>query len=185
MRFVFEKKYIRVYIITFKLNTNLPLESFLLVYLWKLRLCRKVSIDTSSIAMLHCRYIYVAPLVQGCCTFGAKVLHLYWHYYSKVFTVAFPSAAELRFFTQITSSFGFFPWGDEAYVLFLYICKWLTDNLNVLNPKEFWQYCVLTTCINLCAWCMKKILLCETNLHRYGISLHQNFSLIYNGVVWY
>ena len=59
--------------------------------------------------MLHYQYTYAAPLVQGRCTFGAGVQHLYWHYYSKVFTVAFPPVVELRFFTQITSSFGFFP----------------------------------------------------------------------------
>ena len=39
--------------------------------------------------MLHCQYIYAALLVPGCCTFSARVLHFYWHYYSKVFTVAF------------------------------------------------------------------------------------------------
>ena len=36
--------------------------------------------------MRYCRYTYAALLVQGRCTLGARVLHLYWHYYSKVFT---------------------------------------------------------------------------------------------------
>ena len=44
---------------------------------------------TNSIAMLHYQYSYAALLVQGCCTFGARMLHFYWHYYSKVFTVLF------------------------------------------------------------------------------------------------
>ena len=42
--------------------------------------------------MRYCQYTYAALLVHLCCTFGARVLHFYWHYYSKVFTVAFLSA---------------------------------------------------------------------------------------------
>ena len=53
---------------------------------------------TNSIAMLHYQYSY-ALLVQGCCTFGARMLHFYWHYYSKVFTVAFLAVAEPRSYT--------------------------------------------------------------------------------------
>ena len=41
--------------------------------------------------MVYRENTYAAPLVQGCCTFGARVLHFYWHYYSEVFTVAFLS----------------------------------------------------------------------------------------------
>ena len=41
--------------------------------------------------MVYREDTYAAPLVQGCCTFGARVLHFYWHYYSEVFTVAFLS----------------------------------------------------------------------------------------------
>ena len=26
------------------------------------------------------KYSYLVPTVQGCCTFGARVLHFYWHY---------------------------------------------------------------------------------------------------------
>ena len=52
---------------------------------------------TNSIAMLHYQYSYAPLLVQGCCTFSARVLHFYRHYYSKVFTVAFRSAVELHF----------------------------------------------------------------------------------------
>ena len=47
--------------------------------------------------MLHCQYTYAALLVQGCCTFSARVLHFYWHYYSKVFTVAFLLAKSFDF----------------------------------------------------------------------------------------
>ena len=49
--------------------------------------------------MLHYQYTYAAPSVYLCCTFGARVLHSYWHYYSKVFTVAFLAVFELRFYT--------------------------------------------------------------------------------------
>ena len=42
--------------------------------------------------MLHYQYTYAGLSVYLCCTFGASVLHSYWHYYSKVFTVAFLSA---------------------------------------------------------------------------------------------
>ena len=35
------------------------------------------------------QYSYAALLVQGCCTFGARMLHFYWHYYSKIFTPFF------------------------------------------------------------------------------------------------
>ena len=64
---------------------------------------------TNSIAMLHYQYSYAGLLVQGCCTFGARVLHFYWHYYSKVFTVAFLAVAEPRFFcnTILNSIIGF------------------------------------------------------------------------------
>ena len=31
---------------------------------------------TGSIAMRYCQYTYAALLVQGCCTFSARVLHL-------------------------------------------------------------------------------------------------------------
>ena len=47
---------------------------------------------TRGIAMRYCQYTYAALLVHLCCTFGARVLHFYWNYYSKVFTVAFLSA---------------------------------------------------------------------------------------------
>ena len=40
---------------------------------------------TNSIAMLHSWCKAAALSVQGCCTFGARMLHFYWHYYSKVF----------------------------------------------------------------------------------------------------
>ncbi len=43
------------------------------------------------------QYSYAAPSVYLCCTFGASVLHSYWHYYSKVFTVAFLSAKPFDF----------------------------------------------------------------------------------------
>ncbi len=52
---------------------------------------------TGSIAMRYCWYTYAALLVQGCCTFSARVLHFYWHYYSKVFTVAFLLAKSFDF----------------------------------------------------------------------------------------
>ncbi len=39
--------------------------------------------------MLHYQYSYAALSVQGCCTFGARMLNFYWHYYSKVFTPFF------------------------------------------------------------------------------------------------
>ena len=35
------------------------------------------------------QYSYAALSVQECCTFGARMLHFYWHYYSKVFTPFF------------------------------------------------------------------------------------------------
>ena len=38
---------------------------------------------TNSIAMLHYQYSYAALSVQGCCTFGARMLRFYWHYYSE------------------------------------------------------------------------------------------------------
>ena len=54
---------------------------------------------TNSIAMPDYQYSYAAPSVYLCCTFGASVLHSYWHYYSKIFTVAFLAVFELRFYT--------------------------------------------------------------------------------------
>ena len=47
--------------------------------------------------MLHYQYSYAALLVQGCCTFSARVLHFYWHYYFKVFTAAFLLAKSFDF----------------------------------------------------------------------------------------
>ena len=80
------------------LNTNLSHESFLLVYL-STRLLLKIYAFAGrndgfvgSIAMRYCQYTYAALSVHLCCTFGARVLHFYWNYYSKVFTVAFLSA---------------------------------------------------------------------------------------------
>ena len=52
---------------------------------------------TNSIAMLHYQYNYAAPSVYLCCTFGARGLHFYRHYYSKVFTVAFLAAKPFDF----------------------------------------------------------------------------------------
>ena len=63
---------------------------------------------TNSIAMLHYQYSYAALSVQGCCTFGARVLHFYWHYYSKVFTVAFLAVAEPRFLIGEADNSSFF-----------------------------------------------------------------------------
>ena len=64
---------------------------------------------TNSIAMLHYQYSYAGLSVQLCCTFGARVLHFYRHYYSKVFTVAFLAVVEPRFFcnTILNSIIGF------------------------------------------------------------------------------
>ena len=42
--------------------------------------------------MVYRQFRYEIMSVHLCCTFGARVLHFYWHYYSKVFTVAFLSA---------------------------------------------------------------------------------------------
>ena len=55
------------------------------------------------------QYSYAALLVQGCCTFGARGLHFYRHYYPKVFTVDFMAVAEPRFFcnTILNSIIGF------------------------------------------------------------------------------
>ena len=64
---------------------------------------------TNSIAMPDYQYSYAALLVQGCCTFGARGLHFYRHYYPKVFTVDFLAVAEPRFFcnTILNSIIGF------------------------------------------------------------------------------
>ena len=35
------------------------------------------------IAARFCRCSYAALSVQGCCTVGARMLHFFWHYYSK------------------------------------------------------------------------------------------------------
>ena len=74
---------------------------------------------TNSIAMLHRRYTYAAPLVQGCCTFGARGLHFYRHYYSKVFTVAFRSVAEPRFLIgeADNSSLAFPPAAERCFFI--------------------------------------------------------------------
>ena len=44
---------------------------------------------TNSIAMPDYQYSYAALSVQGCCAFGARMLHFYRHYYSKAFTTFF------------------------------------------------------------------------------------------------
>ena len=54
------------------------------------------------------QYSYAAPSVQGCCTFGARGLHFYRHYYSKVFTVDFRSVVELRFLIGEADNSSFF-----------------------------------------------------------------------------
>ena len=59
---------------------------------------------TNSIAMLHYQYSYAGLLVQGCCTFGARMLHFYWHYYSKVFTPFF-LFVDRQYQRRIKSSF--------------------------------------------------------------------------------
>ena len=48
--------------------------------------------------MVYMEIRYGIPGEYLCCTFGARVLHFYWHYYSEVFTVAFLSEVwiELR-----------------------------------------------------------------------------------------
>ena len=56
--------------------------------------------------MLHYQYSYAALLVQGCCTFGARVLHFYWHYYSKVITPFFFSlTGNIKGESRVHSSF--------------------------------------------------------------------------------
>ena len=59
---------------------------------------------TNSIAMPDYQYSYAALLVQGCCTFGARMLHFYWHYYSKVFTPFF-LFVDRQYQRRIKSSF--------------------------------------------------------------------------------
>ena len=54
--------------------------------------------------MLHYQYSYAPLLVQGCCTFGARMLHFYWHYYSKVFTPFF-LFVDRQYQRRIKSSF--------------------------------------------------------------------------------
>ena len=39
--------------------------------------------------MVYREYSYAALLVHLCCPSGARVLPLFWHYYSKVFTGGF------------------------------------------------------------------------------------------------
>ena len=59
---------------------------------------------TTSIAMPDYQYSYAALLVQGCCTFGARMLHYYRHYYSKVFTPFF-LLVDRQYQRRIKSSF--------------------------------------------------------------------------------
>ena len=59
---------------------------------------------TNSIAMPDYQYSYAALSVQGCCTFGARMLHFYWHYYSKVFTPFF-LFVDRQYQRRIKSSF--------------------------------------------------------------------------------
>ena len=96
---------------------------------------------TNSIAMLHYQYSNAALLVQGCCTFGARGLHFYRHYYSKVFTVVFLAVVELRFFcnTILNSIIGF-PSGRRTLFLhskllirFAALCKPAATELESKN----------------------------------------------------
>ena len=50
------------------------------------------------------QYSYAPLLVQWCCTFGARMLHFYWHYYSKVFTLFF-LFVDRQYQRRIKSSF--------------------------------------------------------------------------------
>ena len=78
--------------------------------------------------MLHYQYSYAALLVPGGCTFGARGLHFYRHYYSKVFTVDFLAVAEPRFFcnTILNSIIGF-PSGRRTLFLHSICCLALCE----------------------------------------------------------
>ena len=51
--------------------------------------CGKKTVNLWTGAVVYRLFRYEIMSVHLCCTFGARVLHFYWHYYSKVFTVAF------------------------------------------------------------------------------------------------
>ena len=97
--------------------------------------------------MLHYQYSYAALLVQGCCTFGARGLHFYWHYYSKVFTVAFLAVFELRFFcnTILNSIIGF-PSGrrtlflHSSFFILIAALRSVSLRLQSLNQKTLTEY---------------------------------------------
>ena len=85
--------------------------------------------------MLHCRYTYAALLVPGCCTFSARVLHFFWHYYSQVFTEAF----------LLVKSFDFrliliVPWQDKGD------CRRILQVGSTCFPlgNVFMQYCSMS-----------------------------------------
>ena len=44
--------------------------------------CKIVGLVWRHIAMVYREYSYAAQLVHLCCPFGARVLPLFWHYYS-------------------------------------------------------------------------------------------------------
>ena len=73
---IFSLIYILIFVWLFLDRTREILDGF----------CGKKTANLWTGAVVYRQFRYEIMSVHLCCTFGARALHLYWHYYSKVFT---------------------------------------------------------------------------------------------------
>ena len=111
--------------------------------------------------MLHYQYSYAALSVQGCCTFGARMMHFYWHYYSKVFTPFFlfvdrqyQRRIKSSFFILLQQDLSMRVWGwcegkkltlTLTLTLFIAVCQPVTvksEGVRVKKQKKIFYYIV-------------------------------------------
>ena len=84
--------------------------------------------------MVYRQFRYEIMSVHLCCTFGARALHLYWHYYSKVFTVAFLSHCYDILSVYLCCTIGIamlYLWYQDALLLWYRFFNLFTGNIKV------------------------------------------------------
>ena len=96
--------------------------------------CGKKTVNLWTGAVVYRQYRYGMMSVHLCCTFGARVLHFYWHNYSKVFTVAFLSHCYDILSVYLCCTIGIamlYLWYQDALLLWYRFFNLFTGNIKV------------------------------------------------------
>ena len=96
--------------------------------------CGKKTANLWTWAMVYRQYRYEIMSVHLCCTFGARGLHFYWHYYSKVFTVAFLSHCYDILSVYLCCTIGIamlYLWYQDALLFWYRFFNLFTGNIKV------------------------------------------------------